>query len=58
MIVRVLGKYWLETIGWRETKFFEHLIALNKFRLMPLIKSNVFQRKACYMTREGQRTPL
>ena len=42
MIVRVLGKYWLETIGWRETKFF----------LMPLIKSNVFQRKACYMTRE------
>ena len=25
---------------------------------MPLIKSNVFQRKACYMTREGQRTPL
>lgn len=52
MIVRVLGKYWLETIGWRETKFFEHLIALNKFRFMPLIKSNVFQRKACYMTRE------
>ena len=58
MIVRVLGKYWLETIGWRETKFFEHLIALNKFRLMPLIKSNVFQRKACNTTREGQRTPL
>lgn len=27
MIVRVLGKCWLETIGWRETKFFDHLIA-------------------------------